>query len=76
MNQTRIIIAIVVVVVVAACFYVLAEFSEKSDYEAAKDSLEIQSGPIRHKQLSSELIDRIRRLQTVFAEVYPLSHQE
>ena len=76
MNQTRIIIAIVVVVVVAACFYVLAEFSEKSDYEAAKDSLEIQSGPIRHKQLSSELIDRIRRLQTVFAEVYPISHQE
>lgn len=76
MNQTQIIIAIVLVVVVAACFYILAKSSEKSDYEAAKDSLEIQPGPIRNEQLSSELIDRIRRLQSVFAEVYPLSHQE
>lgn len=76
MNQTQIIIAIVVVAVVAACFYILADSSEKSEYEAAEDSLEIRPGPIRHTQLSSELMDRIRSLQSVFAEVYPISHQE
>ena len=50
----------------------------QSAYKTAKKSLSSRGllGPIRHTELSPELIDRIRHLQDVFAEVYPISHQE
>ncbi len=76
MTQLQIIIAIAVVVAVATIIYTTKSRPEKSKYEAAKESLEFQPGAIRQTELPSELIDRIRRLQTVFSEVYPISHQE
>jgi hypothetical protein len=33
-------------------------------------------GPILHKRLSPDLEERIRKLEPVLAEVYPISHQE
>src|ERR1035438_7027701 len=37
---------------------------------------DIQPGPILHKHLSPDLEERIRKLEPVFAEVYPNSHEE
>jgi len=37
---------------------------------------DIQPGRIIHKKLSPELEERIRRIEPVFAEVYPKSHSE
>ena len=36
----------------------------------------LQLGPIRHETLPQPLVERIRRLEPVFAEVYPRSHEE
>ena len=36
----------------------------------------IVPGPILHKSLSPDLEERIRKLEPVLAEVYPISHQE
>jgi len=53
--------------------------SQASAYDGAKQSLEargIHFGPIRHTKLSPDLVDRIRHLEEVFGEVYPISHEE
>ncbi len=52
---------------------------EPSAYENAMETLEsgdIVPGPIRHAGISDELDARIRNFAAVFAEVYPISHQE
>ena len=36
----------------------------------------IQFGPIRHDSLPDALVERVRRLEPVFWEVYPRSHEE
>jgi hypothetical protein len=36
----------------------------------------LQPGPIRNTTLPNALVERIRRLKSVFAEVYPRSHAE
>ena len=76
MNQTKIIIAIAIVLIVIVAIILLRPKLTKSPYESAKESSPYQSGPIRHSELPPALIERIHRLEEIFAEVYPLTHEE
>lgn len=52
---------------------------EMSTYEETMESMKtgnIQPGPIRHTALSNDLDARIRKISVVFAEVYPITHEE
>lgn len=78
MSQTQIIIAITVVLIGAAVIILQyrARASKQSPYEAAKESMEYQVGPIRHPELPAALMKRIRRLEEIFVEIYPATHEE
>ena len=41
-----------------------------------KSPQDIQAGPIRHEELSEDQLSRIRKVNTILAEVYPLSFEE
>ncbi|MCI5117299.1 MAG: hypothetical protein D3913_04945 [Candidatus Electrothrix sp. LOE1_4_5] len=75
MNQTQIISAIVVVLIGAVIILWYRTFRQ-SPYEAAKESMAYQSGPIRHAELPASLIERIQKLKETFAEIYPVTHEE
>lgn len=76
MNWPKLFIATVVLIATAVFIYTWKTSPGHSPYEMARDSLEIQFGPIRHSELPPTLIDRIRLLEKVFAEVYPITHEE
>src|SRR5215831_9944280 len=79
MTGAQIVVAVVSVLLVASVIYATISSRRASVYESARRSLEsrgIRFGPIRHTVLRPELIDRIRLLEEVFADVYPISHQE
>ncbi|MCI5139060.1 MAG: hypothetical protein D3922_11745 [Candidatus Electrothrix sp. AR1] len=75
MSQTQIIIVIAIVLIFVAIIVLLRPTTTKSPYETAKESSEIQ-GLIRHSELPPALIERIRKFEETFAEVYPLTHEE
>jgi hypothetical protein len=59
---------------VAICALVVSCGSESRDNQKAQDSTwvdpnQLKPGPVRHEQLTPQQLQRIRRLQTVFAEV-------
>ena len=76
MKHTQIIMVCLVAVLVATAIFLSARHAQKSSYVRAKESLQDQIAPLRHADLPSDLIDRIRKLQPAFAEVYPLSLKE
>ena len=76
MSETQIIIAITVVLIGAAAIILWYRASRQSPYEAAKESMAYQVGPIRHPELPAALIERIRRLEETFVEIYPVTHEE
>jgi hypothetical protein len=70
-------LALLFVCVLTACDS--KKINKKSTYEASKKSLDardIHPGPIRHADLSKDLDARIRKFETVFSEVYPITHKE
>jgi hypothetical protein len=76
MTQTQTISAIAVVLIAAATIIVWHRASTQSEYEAAKESMAYQTGPIRHRELPAALIERIRKFEKTFAEIYPVTHEE
>lgn len=77
MSQIQIIITIAIILIVIAVIFLLRPTSPKSSpYETAKESSELQIGPIRHSEFPPVLIERVRKFEKTFAEVYPLTHEE
>ncbi|MCI5131421.1 MAG: hypothetical protein D3904_07805 [Candidatus Electrothrix sp. EH2] len=76
MSQTQVVTAIAVVLILAAAIILRHYAARRSPYEAAKESMEYQTGPIRHPKLPASLIERIRKFEKTFAEVYPVTHKE
>jgi len=66
---------ILIVVVVAAGALLLFRQLGDSRRQQAR-SAGIQPGPIRHETLPDALVERIRRLEAIFVEVYPRTHAE
>lgn len=76
MREIQTLIALAVVVIAVAAIFVWRLAPRQSPYQAAKESLEVQPSPIRHPELTAALIDRIRKLEETFAEVYPATLDE
>jgi hypothetical protein len=62
-----------IAIAVVALF--LVRKSRESDSQLVHPS-DIQTGPFRHQHLSPELEGRIRKIEPIFAEVYPRTHEE
>src|SRR6476660_6006278 len=75
-TQPQFLIVILLVVFAVSAIYVLTNSSTASKYEAAKQSKGMRVDPIGHANLAPARVERIRRLEPVFAEFYPISHEE
>ena len=76
-DQPRLIFVFLSLCLLAACDPKPEE--ERSAYDDAMETLDatdIKPSPIRHAAISDELDARIRKFAAVFAEVYPVTHQE
>ena len=72
MNPFSIVVFIVIIAVVA-----YALMHESGAFRPPPVGVEdIQQGPIRHSQLPDAQVERIRKMEPIFAEVYPRSHEE
>ena len=69
-------IALIVCAAVAALFAVFFLRRAEAQATTSKPISELQPGPIRHASLPTALDKRVVRLESVFWEVYPRSHEE
>ena len=66
-------IPLIVVIIAVAVFFAVRRTSPPTP---TIDPATVQLGPIRHAQLPDDLIARVRAFEPVFAEVYPITHEE
>ena len=66
-------IPLIVVIIAVAVFFAVRRTSPPTP---TIDRATLQLGPIRHAQLPDDLIARVRAFEPVFAEVYPITHEE
>lgn len=71
-NSRRTLFLIVVVALAATAFTQISE----AQTTTFVDPKTLKLGPIRHAQLPPALIERIRALEPVFADVYPITHEK
>ena len=63
------------IVVIAVAGFLLSQQFGASPIQSVQPS-DLQPAPIRHGTLSAELVARVKRIEPIFAEVYPRSHEE
>lgn len=66
-------ITTVIAIVAVAAFFALWRTNTPA---STIDPDTLQIGPIRHAQLSDDLVERVSAFESVFAEVYPCTHEE
>ena len=71
-SPVQIFIGFAIVAGLVLVFLLRSEVSSRSQLSTS----ELELGPIRHADLSAALDERIRRIEPIFGEVYPRTHDE
>ncbi|MCW0219882.1 MAG: hypothetical protein OJI67_16270 [Prosthecobacter sp.] len=71
--MSRSFISILIIFIIVGATYVLRQRGARESSVKVED---IQMGPIRHSQLSDELLARITAIEGKVAEVYPQTHEQ
>lgn len=72
-HMSRSFISILIIFIIVGATYVL---SQRGARESSVKVEDIQMGPIRHSQLSDELLARITAIEGKVAEVYPQTQEQ